>query len=373
MPNVIIEAATRHAHQLLAQNNPAHRLLWIADENSAVPHSVLQALPNTCVLTNRFDIYAPLNAISEHINLSDFDLSEYASLGITHIIYSVSKEKAVTHHIINQAYDLLPYQGQLYLCGAKQQGAKTYIDKAAHLFTQSKCNTLEKLAKGKNASFAATLTKSQHQASGNPTYLDDRQYSEYTPIYTLGDTSILSKQGIFGWNKIDVGSALLIQHSRDAIKSRHAMRTDANEPANILDLGCGYGYLSLQLYHDHPALQQAHFHLTDNNIVAINCARRNCQAMGIDATLSADNCASKQRHESFDIILCNPPFHTGFAVDSDLTEQFVKQASCLLKKGGVAFFVVNQFIPLEKVAVRFFSRVTEIAHDSGFKVFQLTL
>ena len=71
---------------------------------------------------------------------------------------------------------------------------------------------------------------------------------------------------------------------------------------------------------------------------------------------------------SFDLLLCNPPFHQGFTVDGTLGNKFLNSANRLLATGGQALFVVNSFIPLEQGAKQYFRRVEVLANNGSFKL-----
>src|SRR5690606_23499197 len=165
-----------------------------------------------------------------------------------------------------------------------------------------------------------------------------------------------------GWNKVDQGSALLIAQLHKFLPSM------PRAPERMLDLGCGYGYLSLMAA-DLPLKQRV---LTDNNAAALIAARANCAANSIAAEIIAAD-AGSELEPGFDLILCNPPFHQGFSIDGDLTDKFLTSAKRLLVRGGVALFVVNQFIPLERKAQELFSKVELVTQEQGFKVVSLKL
>ena len=80
-----------------------------------------------------------------------------------------------------------------------------------------------------------------------------------------------------------------------------------------------------------------------------------------------DDCA-QQLTERFDLVLCNPPFHQGFATSTDLTGRFLEAAAAHLAPGGAAVFVVNQFIGLEARARACFARSAVLRQQDGFKV-----
>ena len=70
-----------------------------------------------------------------------------------------------------------------------------------------------------------------------------------------------------------------------------------------------------------------------------------------------------------DIIVCNPPFHHGFDHDKALIIHFVRASLALLTNKGIAFFVVNAFIPLPNVVAQESGHCELLAHESGFKVY----
>jgi 16S rRNA (guanine1207-N2)-methyltransferase len=84
----------------------------------------------------------------------------------------------------------------------------------------------------------------------------------------------------------------------------------------------------------------------------------------------ADDGAS-QLEPGFDLILCNPPFHQGFSVDGALTDKFLRQTRRLLSAHGMAIFVVNQFIPLERAAQPYFRVIDTVGRHPSFKLIRL--
>ncbi|MDR2212236.1 MAG: methyltransferase, partial [Pseudomonadales bacterium] len=112
---------------------------------------------------------------------------------------------------------------------------------------------------------------------------------------------------------------------------------------------------------------------TDNNAAAIHAAAYNLERSippGHFAVM-LDDCAAAL-HTPVDLIVCNPPFHQGFAVEGALTERFLAAARRLLKPNGQALFVVNAFIPLERKAAAMFGAINTLANDRRFKVLSLS-
>ena len=72
--------------------------------------------------------------------------------------------------------------------------------------------------------------------------------------------------------------------------------------------------------------------------------------------------------ERFDLVLCNPPFHQGFGVERDLSERFVAAARRLTANDGMALFVTNAFIPIERIARAHFRDVNRVVENGRFKL-----
>lgn len=326
--------------------------LWVADENVLHAGQAIVAQPLLQVITNRYDVYRSCVERSQQAEFSDYDLGALADDSLHAVVYRISKEKPVVHHVINEAWRTLQSGGHLILSGEKNEGAKSFIDKASQLFG------LKVSAQKHGNSYLGVITK--HRAYDAAQRLDDKQYSEIRDIVTLGATSVCSKPGLFGWDKVDQGSQLLM----DVAEAYFAKR---GYPGSILDLGCGYGYLTLRTRH-WPNL--SHRSATDNNAAAVACAQKNFERAELEVTVTADDCGSDIT-EKFDAVLCNPPFHQGFSVDSALTDKFLRNSSRRLAAGGVALFVVNQFIGIEKKAADYFARCELLGSDGQFKVLAL--
>lgn len=326
------------------------KILLVADEHlDSMLLLSLKTMDNLCILTNRYDVYQAANENNIRCLFNDMDMSEL-NQQFDLIAYRVSKEKAIVHHIINQAPQHLAEKGNLLICGYKNEGIKTYISKA-ELYFGCKAD----VSKGERQLKLAELTL---QSPGTP--LDDRDYGNTICIGERRNLELFSKPGQFGWNKIDKGSELLIEAFTE-----HVAQTQS--PGSVLDLGCGYGYLSMMAW----AMGAKQVVATDNNAAAVNSCTENFNRHGINGEVIADDCAAGIHHQ-YDIVLCNPPFHKGFDTESELTEKFIRSARHHLKNDGVAFVVVNQFIPLEAVAPAYFKCVETVHRDKSFKVFKLS-
>ncbi|WP_444925325.1 class I SAM-dependent methyltransferase [Microbulbifer sp. TRSA002] len=331
-------------HQELIQ--APEETLWIADENSKpLLHQEGFHFAGD-LISNRWDIAELAENTVKRSFFNDFHFEEL-DRKYRRIVYTVSKEKAVVHHIIDCAPHFLGEGGELVLLGEKQSGIKSYAAKVAE-----RLGTAKHLQKNGNDYLSSNVVA--HEDTGNP--IGELQYAQLQKLLELGD--LYSKPGLFGWNKIDKGSALLAQQLTTELPQ---------DGSRIVDLGCGYGYLSMQL----AALGKYHFTATDNNAAALLACRKNFTEQGVEGIVVPSDAGSELESEIADLVLCNPPFHQGFQVEGDLTDRFLQQSARILRDSGAAIFVVNEFIPLAKKGPRYFSQVDLITKEQGFCVYRL--
>jgi len=340
-----------HAFELLANELTGceGRALWVVDENiSATDAQLLNPAKTLSVLSNRYDISTALKQCGFDIFLNDFELNSFPPNSFDAIYYRVSKEKAIVHHIINSSATWLKPGGSLFLTGYKNDGIKTYVSKAAEYLGEQK----DKQRGDKTAMLFEVVVGDVGEKP-----LDDKSYSKERVVELKEKGAFYSKPGIFGWDKVDQGSAFLISYLPELMGRFKQL------PGTVLDLGCGYGYLSFSA----SQLQTARFTATDNNIAAVAMCRKNFAEYAVHGEAILDDCGMHIQGQ-FDLVLCNPPFHQGFDIDGDLTKRFLEQSYRLLAPNGWALFVVNAFIPLEKKAAGLFSTVETVANNRSFKL-----
>lgn len=328
---------------------PGNSLL-VADENcSDFPFDQLSS--QTLVLSNRFDIARLAERAGCKVEFSDFVFDPWPDQALDTVVYRLSKEKAVVHHIANQAKRALKKEGLLVLVGGKQEGIKTFAKTIGKLL-----DSAPSIEKHSNL-YRVSLVNN----SNDTPLLEDRDYTELREIFQLSDNPVLSKPGLFGWDKTDQGSQLLADYLPTFFSS---FKTPAK---TLLDLGCGYGYLSLSA----AKLLPFHITATDNCAAAIAACHANFVLHGVHGEAIADD-AGENLSNQFDAILCNPPFHQGFDNERKLTEKFLGNCKKLLAKHGQALFVVNCFVPLETLAKSHFFHINTPINNGRFKLVVLS-
>ena len=161
-----------------------------------------------------------------------------------------------------------------------------------------------------------------------------------------------SQPGVFAWDRIDAGSALLAEHLP-------SMKGEG------VDLGCGYGALSIVTLRS-PAVTK--LKLVDLDRRAIRAAREN--VTDERAKVWWSDARTLEAKGDKDFVVSNPPFHDGGAEDRRLGQAFIRKAAELLKKGGVAWVVANRHLPYEAELNAAFKRVRLVAEAGGYKLFE---
>ncbi len=169
------------------------------------------------------------------------------------------------------------------------------------------------------------------------------------------DGTFRSWPGIYGWNKVDQGSALLAQHLPNDLQGKGA------------DFGCGYGYLARRVL-AHCAVKS--LACLDADWRALEMARQNLARPDISAALEFLWCdCTKHSLRGLDFIVMNPPFHEGKSADITIGEDFIVNACHSLKPGGALWMVANKHLPYEAILKQHFKAFEKIFEAQGFKVF----
>ena len=75
----------------------------------------------------------------------------------------------------------------------------------------------------------------------------------------------------------------------------------------------------------------------------------------------------------FDLIVSNPPFHTGIATDYEFIDKLARDVRRVLVPNGELYVVANSFLPYERTLETNVGPTTIIKDDGKFKVLKSTL
>ena len=163
-----------------------------------------------------------------------------------------------------------------------------------------------------------------------------------------------SQPGVFSWDRIDAGTALLLEHL-PALSGRGA------------DFGCGIGILA------RAALASAkveHITLIDIDRRAIACAQHNVSDPRV-TFLWGDVRDAIPELTGLDFVLMNAPFHDAGTEDKTLPQSFVRRAAASLRNGGVCWLTANRHLPYEAVMKPLFRHIEMKADAGGYKIYEM--
>ncbi len=161
-----------------------------------------------------------------------------------------------------------------------------------------------------------------------------------------------TQAGIFSWDRIDAGSALLLKHL-PAFAGRGA------------DLGCGLGVLGRAVLR---AASVVHLTMVDIDRRAVTAAKKNVPDTRAQH-LWADVCGGAVALDGLDFVVMNPPFHDTGIENKSLGQQFIAQAAAMLKKDGQCWLTANRHLPYEAVLAQQFAQVRLVDEADGFKIY----
>jgi 16S rRNA (guanine1207-N2)-methyltransferase len=164
--------------------------------------------------------------------------------------------------------------------------------------------------------------------------------------------------GIYGWEKIDRGSELLISSLEQQSFSGHGA-----------DFGCGYGYLTISLLERNQNIKS--ITAIDDDQRAVMACSENIKQRNFENRAKAlwqDIRNPGVGGQKFEWIIMNPPFHNEKKLDIALGISFIKSASDHLRPGGQLYMVANTHLPYEPELAKEFS-FNKLHEGGGFKVF----
>jgi 16S rRNA (guanine1207-N2)-methyltransferase len=176
---------------------------------------------------------------------------------------------------------------------------------------------------------------------------------------TLGEpraipgTSHTTRAGIFSHGEIDAGSQFLVAHLPTDLRGK------------VADLGAGWGFLSAEALRLAPGIQRIHLFESDGRALA--CARSNLAEWG-DRPVFSWHDVTTGLPGLYDVILTNPPFHSGRDTDVDLGRAFVTSAARALGRTGRLYLVANRHLPYEAVLKAEGLGYERLAEDKTYKV-----
>ncbi|MCF7500670.1 MULTISPECIES: methyltransferase [unclassified Pseudoalteromonas] len=163
----------------------------------------------------------------------------------------------------------------------------------------------------------------------------------------------ISVPGVFNHGALDVGTAVLLNNAPHI------------NTGKVLDFACGAGVIATYLGLKQPELE---FVCSDVSALATYATEQTLALNNLkgEALLSdgLENISGK-----FDLIISNPPFHTGIATDYSIAEAFLANAKQHLTKQGSLTIVANSFLKYPPILEAQFASFNTDFKNTKFAVY----
>lgn len=162
--------------------------------------------------------------------------------------------------------------------------------------------------------------------------------------------------GVFAGGRLDLGTRALL-----------GMLDEIDPDARTaVDLGCGAGVMSVVLARRRPELAII---ATDASAAAVAATRANLALNDVSTvTVTRDDCGSGIRDASVDVVVLNPPFHSGTTVHTGIAQRMFAAAARMLRPGGELWTVYNSSLMYRSDLTRMVGPTREVSRNPKFTV-----
>ena len=249
----------------------------------------------------------------------------------------LTKHKEENFANIARGRELLTDGGTLVCAGANEDGAASLERQVGKAFGLA----------GSLHKFHSRVFWFEKTGQPAPAY-----WQKLAALQRVGDGSWLSQPGIFSWDRVDDGSALLARHLPGDLSGQ------------VADFGCGWGYLAREILG--RCKDVVCIDLIDAEYLALEAARAN--VTDERASFHWLDLRTEAPPGAYDAIVCNPPFHTGRAATPALGQGVIEAAVCALKPGGRLLMVANRGLPYEFILRERCAFFEILADNNKFRV-----
>lgn len=159
---------------------------------------------------------------------------------------------------------------------------------------------------------------------------------------------------VFSREKLDIGTRFFLEH------------VPVGPFTQILDLGCANGVVGICAKQHNPSAQIT---FTDESQQALLSAQASYAAFFEDpATFLWTHSHEDGPPDTFDLVLCNPPFHQQHTIGDSVAWQMFSDAKRVLRPGGLVRIVGNSHLGYHHKLKRLFGKSRIVATNEKFMI-----
>jgi len=241
--------------------------------------------------------------------------------GVAGVMMGWSHHKEQVRMQLAMLTETLPVGTRLWLVGAGRSGVAS-----APKLLGSFWKNVQKVAYGGHSELWFAELVEQAPARG----IDAWQHRVVVEVAGQ-ELVLISLPGVFSHGEVDDGTRLLLENMPQLPKG-----------ARVHDFGCGCGIIATWLKLRQPDLAVT---ASDINALAYAAAKATLKANGITDVAVHVAAGLKPLPGELDVIVSNPPFHTGQKIDRGIVDDLLLHAKAKLSKGGSMYVVANRFLP----------------------------
>lgn len=254
------------------------------------------------------------------------------------LVYFWSKDKQETKFQLIYLFSMLKKNCQIYVLGQKNSG----INGIKKIFI--------KFIKFKKIDFARNCVMYHGILQKSITF----KLEKFLKKNIWNGFKIYNLPGVFGYNRIDQGSLLLISTFNKKIHG------------DVLDLCSGSGILSVALSYFSSKINLT---LTDIYDSAIWCSKKNLSTNNILGRVYESDIYSNIS-EKFNFIMSNPPIHNHLKVNLDVIYRIIKQSKNFLKNNGRLRIVTNSMYSYKDIFKKYFKKYSVLLETNKYKIYE---
>ena len=196
-----------------------------------------------------------------------------------------------------------------------------------------------------------------HYFSEKPEIKSEKKTIKYT--IQNKKFEFITDNGVFSKSKVDFGTDLMLN---EFLKENRGLEV---EKIKILDIGCGYGVVSVVLKSFYPEISIT---LSDVNERALELSEENLKKYGINDYHIIKSDAFEKITEKFNVILSNPPIRAG----KDIIFKIYSEAYEHLNENGKFYCVIQTkhgAKSTQKKLMEIFGNCDTVTIDGGYRIF----